>query len=126
MMKLLVVLTSALLATSCRDRVDRDDRAPYSKTHETARDDFETTRNTFAKHVNERLEQLDARIHELAAKGTEQARQAADELRAERDRLAPKLDEMKRQAKAGWDQFESDLSKSLDRLEQRIDAAFSD
>ena len=125
MTKLLIILTTGLLATSCKTRDERE-RPAYSKTSETARDDFETTRTTYSAHVNERLQKLDARIHELAAKGTEKAREAADALRAERDRLAPKLDEIGQQAKAGWDKFESELSRGFDSLEQRLDAAFAD
>jgi hypothetical protein len=124
MTKLLVLLTSALLATSCRDRADREDRPSYSKSSETANDDFDHTRKTYEVHINERLQKLDARIRELAQRGSEKARAAADELRAERDRLAPKLDEIKEQAKAGWDRFESEVSQGFDALERRLDAAF--
>ena len=120
-----LVLITALLAVGCRDRADPD-RDHYSKTSETARDDFDQTRKTYAVHVNERLQRLDERIHELAARGTEKAREAADQLRVERDRLAPKVDEIGHQAKAGWDQFESDVSQGFDNIEKKLDAAFRD
>jgi hypothetical protein len=114
-----------LLAAGCRDSVDPD-RDHYSKTSETARDDFEQTRRTYSVHVNERLQRLDERIHELAARGTEEAREAADRLRVERDRLAPKVDEIGQQAKEGWDRFESDVSKGFDAVEKKLDAALRD
>jgi len=125
MTRLVVVLISMLLATACRDRSDRTDRSTgYSKTSETASDDFAHTRSTYSQHINERLARLDARIHELAAKGTEKAKQAADEFRAERDRLAPKVDQIGKQAREGWDSFESELSRGFDNLERKLDAAF--
>ena len=126
MMKVLVVLTSLLFAASCRDRDDRNEREPYSKSSETARDDFDHTRKTYSVHINERLQKLDARIRELADRGTQKAREAADELRAERDRLAPKLDAIGEQAKDGWDRFEAEVSSTFDTLEKKLDAAFSD
>ena len=126
MTKLLVVLTPLVLALGCRDRVDRAEHEPYSKTSETAHDDFETTRNTYAQHINDRLDKLDARIHELAARGTEKAREAADELRAERERLRPQLDEMRVHAKAGWDAFEAGVTKGVDDLQRKIEDAFKD
>lgn len=123
MTKLVVVFISLLLATACRDRSDRTDRTGYSKTSETANDDFAHTRSTYSKSMNDRLERLDARIHELAAKGTEKAKQAADELRAERDRLAPKVNDIGKQARDGWDSFESELSRGFDNLERKLDDA---
>jgi DNA anti-recombination protein RmuC len=119
-------LTMALLAIGCRERVDTDERTGYTKTSETANDDFDHTRKTYSVHINERLQRLDERINELAARGTEEAREAADRLRIERDRLAPKLDRIGQQAREGWDRFESELSESFDSLEQKLDAAFSD
>ncbi|HEY5945195.1 MAG TPA: hypothetical protein VIV40_06880 [Kofleriaceae bacterium] len=124
MTKLLAIVTTALLATACRDRVDRDDRPRYSKTSQTADDDFAHTRTTYSRQINDRLQKLDERIHELAAKGTVKAREAADRLRAERDRLAPKVDEVGHQAKEGWDRFESEVSRGFDKLEHELDAAF--
>jgi hypothetical protein len=121
-----LILTTALLALGCRDRVDTTDRDHYSKTSETAHDDFDQTRKTYSVHINERLQRLDARIHDLAARGTEKAREAADQLRAERDRLAPQVDKVGEQAKDGWDQFESEVSRGFDKLEKRLDAAFTD
>lgn len=120
-----LALLLALLATSCRDRAD-DDRRGYSKTSETADDDFAHTRDSYSAHINERLKRLDERIHELAARGTEAARDAADRLRVERDRLAPKVDEIGQHAKEGWDRFESELSEGVDNLERKIEAAFND
>jgi hypothetical protein len=126
MTKLLIALTSALLATSCRARDDRDERHSYNKSSETARDDFEHTRKTYEVHLNERLERLDQRIHELAARGTDEARKLGDELRAERDRLAPKLNEVGQQAKAGWDKFEAEVSRGFDNHERKLDDALND
>jgi hypothetical protein len=126
MTKFALILSTALLAVGCRDRVDTTERDHYSKTSETARDDFEQTRTTYSVHINERLKRLDQRIHELAARGTEEARDAADRLRVERDRLSPKLDKIGEQAKDGWDRFESELSEGVDSLEKKLDAAFSD
>ena len=123
MTKLALLLTAALAATGCRDRADTNDRTGYSKSAQTADEDFEHTRSTYSTKLNERLRQLDDKIHELAARGTETAREAADELRVERDRLAPKLDEVGRQAKDGWDRFESEVSAGFDRLQQRVDDA---
>ncbi|HEX5062267.1 MAG TPA: hypothetical protein VFV99_23010 [Kofleriaceae bacterium] len=123
MTRLVVILTSTLLATACRDRTDSADRTGYSKPSETANDDFAHTRSSYGKQMNERLQQLDARIHELAAKGTEKAKQAADELRVERDRLAPQVDEIGKQAREGWDNFESELSRGFDNLEQKLNDA---
>ncbi len=120
-----LALLLALLAVGCRDRAD-DDRRGYSKTSETANDDFAHARKTYADHINERLNRLDERIHELAARGTEQAREAADQLRVERDRLAPKVDEISHHARQGWDRFESEVSAGFDNLERRLDAAFAD
>jgi hypothetical protein len=121
----LALLLTALLALGCRDRVDTTDREPYSKTSETAHDDFDQTRKTYSVHINERLQRLDQRIHELAARGTEKAREAADQLRVERDRLAPQVDKIGEQAKDGWDRFESEVSQGFDKLESKLDAAFS-
>ena len=123
MTRLMVVLISMLLATACKDRSDRTDRTGYSKTSETANDDFSHTRSTYSQHINERLARLDAKIHELAAKGTEKAKQAAEELRVERDRLAPKVDEIGKQAREGWDNFETELSRGFDNLEKKLDDA---
>ncbi len=120
-----LALLLALLAVGCRDRADGD-RGGYSKTSETADDDFAHTRDTYSVHFNERLKRLDERIHELAAQGSEKAREAADRLRVERDRLAPKVDEIGQHAKEGWDRFESEVSEGVDNLERKIDAAFSD
>jgi DNA-binding NtrC family response regulator len=120
-----LVLLLALLAVGCRDRAD-DDRRGYSKTSETADDDFAHTRKTYSDHINERLKRLDERIHELAARGTEKAREAADRLSIERDRLAPKVDEIGRHAKDGWDRFESEVSEGVDNLEKKLDAAIND
>jgi hypothetical protein len=120
----LALLVSALLAVGCRDRAEDPDRG-YSKTSETARDDFEQTRQTYSVHINDRLQRLDQRIRELAARGNEEAREAADRLRIERDRLAPKVNEIGRQAKVGWDKFESELSQGVDALERKLDAAFA-
>jgi hypothetical protein len=132
MTKLLVLLTSAVLATSCRAREEpdgsegRDERPTYSKSSETAQDDFEHTRKTYEVHINDRLRKLDMRIRELADRGTEKARAAAARLREERDLLAPRLDEVKQQAKAGWDRFESEVSQGFDTIERKLDAAFAD
>jgi uncharacterized coiled-coil DUF342 family protein len=127
MTKLLVILTSltcTLLAVGCRDRDrTRDERPGYSKTAETADEDFTQSRSMFSRHVNERLDQLDAKIHELAARGDVKAREAADELRAERDRLRPQVDEIGQHAREGWDRFESEVSSGVDRLEQKLDRA---
>lgn len=120
----LALFVSALFAVSCRDRVEDPDRG-YSKTSETTRDDFDHTRKTYSVHINDRLQRLDQRIRELAARGTEEAREAADRLRVERDRLAPKVNEIGRQAKDGWDRFESELSQGVDALERELDAAFA-
>ena len=124
MTKLLIVVS--LLAVGCRDRADTNEQPKYTKSSETAHDDFDSTRKTFSTHANERLRRLDERIHELAARGTAAARRAADELRSERDRLAPKLDDIGRQAKAGWDRFETEMTDAFDALEKKLDAAFAD
>jgi hypothetical protein len=122
MTRLALILT--LLAVGCRDRVDTTERTGYSKTSETARDDFEQTRKTYSVHVNERLQKLDERLRELAQRGTQRARDAANQLRIERDRLAPRVNDAAKQTKAGWDRFETELSRGFDNLENRLEAAF--
>lgn len=122
MTRLLIVLTSALLATSaCRDRADTE-HTRFGKATETANDDFAHTRNTFDTHARERLSRIDARIRELEARGETKGRQMLPELRAKRDEAARELAEIGRETKAGWDRFESDLSRRLDEIERELDA----
>ena len=125
MKKLLVVLTLVTAAGACRDRADREGgeaRKPVES--ETADEDFDHTRSTYEAQARERLAQIDARIRELGARGEVKARAAAEELRVQRDRLAKELDEAGQQAKPHWDRFESEVSRGLDDLDRRLNAAY--
>lgn len=123
MTRLILVLTSGLLATTaCRDRTDNPDRSRFGKTAETANDDFTQARNAFEAHARERLSRIDARIRELESRGEAKGREMIPELRAKRDEAARELDEIGRETKAGWDRFESDVSRRFDEIDRNLDA----
>ena len=63
----------------------------------------------------------DARIQELEQSASESARHTAQELRKDRDELAIRLDSIRDQAKPKWDEFQSDVEDSFQRLENRAD-----
>lgn len=132
MTRLTFLISVALLAGACRERVDDPDRNDFRKPVETVTvekttvvdDDFVTTRTTYETHSRERLSRIDAKIRELEARGEAAASKAAAELRVRRDQLSSRLQTVGQQAKAGWDQFEADMSRSFDELERDLDAAF--
>ena len=91
---------------------DRDEDHEYVR----VRSNFETT-------TRERLAKLDARIQELEQSASESAHQTAQELRKDRDELAMRLGTIRDQAKPKWDEFQSNVEDSFQRLEKRIDDA---
>ncbi len=123
---LLLVLGAPLVVTGCRDRSDHREGSEYSKTGEPADDEFAHERAELSARTREQLARVDQRIRELGDRGSEKARQAADELHAERDRLAPKVDELGRHAKDGWDRFKTEVADGLDELQRKLDAAVTD
>jgi hypothetical protein len=131
MRNLLVVLTLAAAAGGCRERADvgvDDNRVEVRKTtetSETADEDFIHTRTTYETHTRDRLARIDARIRELAERGEVKAEAAAEELRVQRDKLAKQLERVGEQAKPAWDRFEAEVSRGIDELEHKLDAAFT-
>jgi hypothetical protein len=124
MTRLLLVLALGLLATSCRDRAEREG-TDYGKPTEATDDaTFREERSSFSNEMNDRLARLDAKLRELGARGSERTREAADELRVERDRLAVKVDEIGEHAKRGWDKFATDVKNGFSDLERKVDDEF--
>jgi hypothetical protein len=125
MTKLLLVLALGVLATSCRDRAERegtDYGKPTEATDDTA---FRDERTSFGNEMNDRLARLDAKLRELAARGSERTRELADELRVERDRLAVRVDEIGDHAERGWEAFTTDVKQGFADLERKVDDAFT-
>lgn len=124
MTRLLLVLLMGVLATSCRDRAEREG-TDYGKPTEATDDaTFREERTSLSTEMNDRLARLDAKIRELGARGSEETREAADELRVERDRLAAKVGEIGEHTKRGWDRFATDVKHGFADLERKVDDAF--
>jgi hypothetical protein len=63
------------------------------------------------------------RLRELAGQTDARAKQLADQLRRERDRLAPEIDALGERARGGWSELQDDVTRGLDDLERKLDAA---
>jgi len=149
MRKLAIALTTALLgAGACKETTDStrpedkmtkpiegitepvpkpmDHDVPSTAKEEpsTAEQEFVQTRDQYAARTRARLEKIDDKLAELRQSADVRAKQAAAELRTRRDQLARRLDTVGMQAKRGWDQFETDLSRTFGELERDIDSAF--
>lgn len=124
MTRLLLVLLMGVLATSCRDRAEREGTDYGKPTEATDDETFRDERTSFSAEMNERLARLDTKLRELAARGSERTREAAEELRIERDRLAEKVDEIGEHAERGWDAFATDVKHGFSDLERKVDDAF--
>jgi hypothetical protein len=122
MKTVMLLLIAALGSSACRDRANTEYDVTVTKTVEHD-DDFVQTRTTYETSARERLNRLNARIDELGQRADARAQDAAARLRVERDALASKLDRASQQAEAGWDAFESDVSRSFDKLESDIRAS---
>ena len=85
--------------------------------------EYVSVRTSFENKSRERLSKLDARIQELEQSASESAHQTAAQLRKDRDELAMRLSTIREQAKPAWDDFQSSVEDSFQRLEQRLDAA---
>ena len=100
--------------------------APAETERSPLKDDdheYVRVRSNFETTSRERLAKLDARIQELEQSASESAHQTAQELRKDRDELAIRLDSIRQQAKPKWDEFQSSVEDSFQRLENRLDEA---
>jgi hypothetical protein len=95
--------------------------SPQSVTGTEHDDDFIQTRSSFEKSTRERLDRLDARIDQLESRADSAGHNAAVQLRNMRDNIAKRLSEARKQSESGWDRFSSEVSKSVDDLEQDVD-----
>lgn len=126
------IVLAAILASgpACRDteRSPTDQvevRKPVETSPPATDDDqeFANVRTSYERAVRERLNKIDADLAGLAT-STERAKQeTAAKLRTQRDVLAKKLDTIGYQAKAGWDEFQSSVTRELDQLQDDLDAA---
>src|SRR6184192_990838 len=122
---LLLVLTTA----SCRDVAPDDRNAPTSSKpvervpSSAIGDDHEyvRVRTSFEQHARDRLAKLDQRIAALEKSGGESAHETVLELRRDRDELATRIDQISKQAKPAWDEFQSSVDDGFQRLEKRVD-----
>jgi hypothetical protein len=85
--------------------------------------EYVRVRSNFETTSRERLSKLDARIQELEQSASESGRQTAQQLRKDRDELAMRLDTIREQAKPKWDEFQSSVEDSFQRLENRLNDA---
>jgi hypothetical protein len=85
--------------------------------------EYVRVRSNFETTSRERLSKLDARIQELEQSASESAHQTAQELRKDRDELAMRLETIRQQTKPTWDEFQSGVEDSFQRLENRLNDA---
>ncbi|HUS27985.1 MAG TPA: hypothetical protein VMZ53_05735 [Kofleriaceae bacterium] len=105
---------------------DRDTAIVPDDDHARVRDtdhEYVRVRSSFETSSRERLAKLDARINELEQSASESAHQTAAELRKDREELAVRLESAREQAKPAWDEFQSNVEDSFQRLEKRLDDA---
>ena len=85
--------------------------------------EYTRVRSSFESSSRDRLSKLDARIQELEQSASESARQTAQELRKDRDELAMRIETIRQQTKPKWDEFQSSVEDSFQRLETRLNDA---
>ncbi len=128
----LLAMTLALLGTAaCRERPSTEtDNLGVGKPTEQLQtqtvsaehdDDFIQTRSSFEKSMQERMTRLDTHIDQLESRTDAAGHDAAVRLRSMRDRLGDRLSEARTQSEAGWDRFESEMSRSVDELERDVE-----
>ncbi len=131
MSKLWFVLAAVLASgAACRDA----DRPPHEMVEvgkpvegtPPPRDEdheFANVRSSYQNATRERLNQIDADIAALATSADRSTQETARRLRVQSAALGKKLDTIGYQAKTGWDEFQSGVSRELDQLEDELDKA---